>query len=776
MKLLHIDTGTLHKSSYPPQVPYAILSHTWSSPAENEWIQYNPGNAVIGTGTSAVCGIITKFCHLARAQGYEHVWIDAVCVDKTSSADVSETINSLPRYFQRAGVCFVYLADLPCGPSLPWKDTWAQCRFWNRAWTLQELLLPTKVQFYDVEWHLRGERAAGCLPALISGTTGIDEDILTQQRSLCQTSVACKMSWAARREGTRSEDIAYSLLGIFGVRMPIVYGEGEHRAFRRLQEEVLKTTNDMSLFAWTGAESEERRGIFADGPWEFVDFGKSTLARLPCTYDGFSALTSKGVLIEGQFAEQSDALFLDLGVQKGDEDNFRQYGILLQKRIDGTFERINSKLAEKLPTRSEATTMRIIAWRGDLDVTELSHVSVKDAPVDVKQSPDSVPAPRRPLRISSEEPTTPERISSHPRDSLETETTPTGSNFNISCLSSSEDKEWVQIPPTSDEDADSDDCGQMDGYDSLQTSQYTDVDQEWDSAQSVISEATTLGSPQLGGDDSWHTCARFPTHAEYPSQRHNSFLPKSDDSNISGNDELRAHLSRVLIARFSTSQEVDTHVAEKRIRRERRSRERSRQSSNSRRRRTLGLPEFACLFFAKDPVRHASCVMNHELRSMEDVREHLWLRHRLPSYCPICKNGFQSASDRDEHIIQQNCDPSDFFPFEGVSEDQRRLLSSTERTMSDAYQWYRAWDILFEGLNLERPCSPFLRTGLGLNISNFRTFWHRHGRSILEEALADRHDGIPPQEIGMEKLSTEVLSDTLRTLDHISERQSPAYV
>ncbi|KAE9575552.1 hypothetical protein CGMCC3_g8320 [Colletotrichum fructicola] len=601
MKLLRIDTGTLHKFPYPPQVPYAILSHTWSSPAENEWVQYNPSNAVIGRGISAFGGIITKFCHLARAQGYEHVWVDAVCIDKTSSADVSETINSLPRYFQGAGVCFVYLSDLPCGPTLPWKDTWAQCRFWNRAWTLQELLLPTKVQFYDVEWHLRGERAAGCLPALISDTTGIDEDILTQQRSLCQTSVARKMSWAARREGTRSEDVAYSLLGIFGVRMPIVYGEGEHRAFRRLQEEVLKTTNDMSLFAWTGTESEERRGIFADGPWEFLDFGKSTLARLPCVFDGFAALTSRGVLIEGQISEQSDALFLDLGVQQGDEDNFKRYGIVLQKRTDGTFERTECKLAEKLPTSGDSTTMRIIAWRGDLDVTEMSHGNMTDAPVDVKQSPDSVPALRHLLLISSQQPTTPERILPQSKDSLETETTPTGSNFNTSCLSNSEDREWVQVLPTSDVETDSDDCGQVDGYDSLQTSQYTDVDQEWDSAH-------------------------------------------------------------------------------------------------------------------------------------------------------------------------------DFFPFEGVSEDQRRLLSHTERAMSDADQWYRAWDILFEGLNLERPCSPFLQTGLGLSISNFRTFWHRHGRSILEESLADRHDGIPIQGIGMEKLSTEVLSDTLRTLAHISERQSPAYV
>ena len=87
------------------------------------------------------------------------------------------------------------------------------------------------------------------LATVIEGVTGIEHAILTHEASLDSVSVARRISWASRRQTTREEDEAYSLMGILGVHLPTIYGEGRF-AFIRLQEEVLKQTSDQSLFVW----------------------------------------------------------------------------------------------------------------------------------------------------------------------------------------------------------------------------------------------------------------------------------------------------------------------------------------------------------------------------------------------------------------------------------------------------------------------------------------------------------------------------------------------
>ena len=118
---------------------------------------------------------------------------------------------------------------------------------------LQELIAPTEISFYDAGWRHMGTKKS--LLRQLSLATGIDTTVLKDPDQLYMLPVARRMSWASMRETTRVEDMAYSLLGIFDINMPMLYGEGD-KAFIRLQEEIIKNHNDLSIFAW-GSEVED---------------------------------------------------------------------------------------------------------------------------------------------------------------------------------------------------------------------------------------------------------------------------------------------------------------------------------------------------------------------------------------------------------------------------------------------------------------------------------------------------------------------------------------
>jgi hypothetical protein len=144
---------------------------------------------------------------------------------------------------------------------------------------------------------------------LISKITGIDADIfgpvgetneeflLNRTQRLRSKSIARRMSWAANRVTTRSEDISYCLLGIFNVQMPLLYGEGETKAFFRLQEEIIKSSADQSILAWSPLQKfgPNLRGVFALNPRDFSH--ADAIVPLPFTGDVYS-LTDRGVQIQ----------------------------------------------------------------------------------------------------------------------------------------------------------------------------------------------------------------------------------------------------------------------------------------------------------------------------------------------------------------------------------------------------------------------------------------------------------------------------------------------
>ncbi|KAI1090369.1 HET-domain-containing protein [Rostrohypoxylon terebratum] len=216
---------------------YVILSHTWEKEGEVTFEDVSKNDYEHKSGYSKIEG-----CRqLAIRHKCDWFWIDTCCIDKSSSAELSEAINSMYAWYQRARFCFVYLADVPRVP-------FSESRWHTRGWTLQELLAPPWVYFYDATWKKIGSRDS--MMNLISEITGISVDIIEDNYKIKRANTALKLSWVSRRETSREEDMAYCLMGLLDVNMPLLYGEGGTKAFHRLQKELMKEHYDHTIFAW----------------------------------------------------------------------------------------------------------------------------------------------------------------------------------------------------------------------------------------------------------------------------------------------------------------------------------------------------------------------------------------------------------------------------------------------------------------------------------------------------------------------------------------------
>ncbi|KIX04622.1 uncharacterized protein Z518_05492 [Rhinocladiella mackenziei CBS 650.93] len=217
-------------------------------------LQQNPSQHATRLALKEGFQKIEGCCRQASQEGLDWIWVDTCCIDKTSSSETSEAINSMFNWYRDSRVCYVYLADVTDGECLEDKDsTFRRSRWFTRGWTLQELLAPTDLLFFSKSWTFLEKRQTLC--NIIEEITRIPSGFLGRKR-LSEASIAQRMSWAARRTTTRKEDAAYCLLGIFDVNMPLLYGEGE-KAFQRLQEEIIGQTDDQSIFAWESHQTEE---------------------------------------------------------------------------------------------------------------------------------------------------------------------------------------------------------------------------------------------------------------------------------------------------------------------------------------------------------------------------------------------------------------------------------------------------------------------------------------------------------------------------------------
>jgi ankyrin repeat protein len=289
MRLLETESLELVEVRDDAIPPYAILSHTWGDAEltlqELRWLKgrWSTPSDEAAEALAKKKGFlkVKDAAALAIRNGFSYIWIDTCCIDKTSSAELSEAINSMYRWYQMSAECYAYLSDVKSAAE---EDIAAQesslrkSRWFTRGWTLQELIAPSEVYFFANDWSYLGSKKDGNrFMEIITEMTGIDEGVLYLQIDPYTLSVATRMSWAAQRQTTRVEDMAYCLMGLFQVNMPLLYGEGK-RAFTRLQQEILSLSDDQSLYAWNAYQHIENDpdqlyGLLAESPSQFRDAG-----------------------------------------------------------------------------------------------------------------------------------------------------------------------------------------------------------------------------------------------------------------------------------------------------------------------------------------------------------------------------------------------------------------------------------------------------------------------------------------------------------------------
>ncbi|KAI0445710.1 HET-domain-containing protein [Xylaria telfairii] len=270
MRLLNARSLRVEEFTASSAPDYAILSHTWGN-SEASFRDWNSRFTRLKKSKKTGFAKILSTCKRARRDGLSYVWVDTVCIDKSSSAELSEAINSMFVWYKNAKVCYVFLedvrSDLPSEVNI--LDVFQRSRWFTRGWTLQELLAPDYILFFSRDWVELGTKKG--LASSISLVTGIDQLCLCKEKKLHDYSIAQRMSWAGLRSTTREEDIAYSLLGLFNINMPLLYGEGK-RAFRRLQEEIIKVSDDHSIFTFDTLSSQD--SLLADHPRHFLSSGQ----------------------------------------------------------------------------------------------------------------------------------------------------------------------------------------------------------------------------------------------------------------------------------------------------------------------------------------------------------------------------------------------------------------------------------------------------------------------------------------------------------------------
>jgi Heterokaryon incompatibility protein (HET) len=228
MRLLNTRTLKLEPVYDSNPAPYAVLSHRWAEGEEITFQEWQDGPDITKSGYRK----IYECCTQARQDGLKYCWVDTCCIDKTNSSELQESINSMFKWYQGAAVCYAYLRDVRSELVETVQREFRRSEWFTRGWTLQELIAPRSVVFFSRGWRRIGTKRT--LRKLISTITGIDEEIV-QGADPRSVSVAKRMSWASTRTTKRGEDMAYSLFGLFGVNMPLIYGEGEQSAFMRLQ-------------------------------------------------------------------------------------------------------------------------------------------------------------------------------------------------------------------------------------------------------------------------------------------------------------------------------------------------------------------------------------------------------------------------------------------------------------------------------------------------------------------------------------------------------------
>ncbi|KAG1818216.1 heterokaryon incompatibility protein-domain-containing protein [Suillus subaureus] len=235
---------------------YVMLSHRWG---ENEPLLHDIQDKVVYKLKAA--GSLVKlqsFCKSARHAGYHWAWVDTCCIDQNNNVELQKSFNSMFVWYHHSALTTVYLSDVP--PSA--KSGALAKSAWNtRGWTVPEFLASRVILFYQQDWMLYlDDRSPNHKESVeimheLEDATGIDARVLVAFQPGMRDARQ-KLQWVSTRVTTVPEDIAYSLFGIFGVALPILYGENAQNALGRLLQEIVARSGDITALDWVGQPSE----------------------------------------------------------------------------------------------------------------------------------------------------------------------------------------------------------------------------------------------------------------------------------------------------------------------------------------------------------------------------------------------------------------------------------------------------------------------------------------------------------------------------------------
>jgi hypothetical protein len=767
----------IHTSSYKveifhePPPKYVALSHTWR---RDEVTFEDLVDNTVPISSHARFGKLQGALKVAAYHGYDYLWVDSICVDRSSSAEVSFAVNAAWHLFRDASLCIAHLEDLPAcrnhgTPPLD-EAVWKSCVWFSRSWTLMEILAPRHMKFFDQNWECRGAKSAPPIRNLLSRITRIDEDVLMDCRRLPGISLGKRMSWAAHRRSHHAEDVAYSLMGIFGVNMEILYGERE-RAFLRLQETILRDTEDVSLLGWISQPAQygdgaAPRGLLAASPDEFGLFAIRTW-REPMHFPGEIYPANKGISIVANFLVDGSSLVLDLGPLGGGPERF---GISLQE-VGHVFVRTSPNRLCGVPTNSKSSLRRVTVKRtADAGATAAMRLLENS----------ETPRPRSPLTPTV---TSATGLSTRRRRPRWQEPRPGPGCRPLPFVSPS---------PTTYPDSGA--CARS-PTSSIAPASLAGRKRRNSSPTEGASKTPRLA--RTGSTGSWYEVGPADIGGHRPPSEDDEYLSESDDL-ICGKPplaldhpylELKPELVVVAQAKFtlwlydrlsrqteaepldqsedmaldpaedssinpSPEADADTPAAG------------PRQSSSP-----LDDKLFACPFWKINPKRHWQCVAGWEPGQLRGLRRHLRRDHLQLNYCPTCFDTFRYVSAWHSHVMARSCDPRTPVEMEGIGEDQRQLLNKNDDARRPPEErWYEVWDLVFDAgsaAKRPRPETPFLDGELGEAVVLVRRFWAERGTHVVSGFLDERGLlgwSVPDEERSLAALHEVVLAAMIESL------------
>jgi len=785
----------------PPE--YAVLSLAASSTFSQQIQPDSPLVSSVGErltrqhNDADSCSPTHHGCRKARAHNIRHLWVSALCVDHLSSAEISEAVTSSFSRIYSAAVCIVHLRDLVPAET-PWsvsgvdaevpppdlEEALSRCCWFRGIWAVLELIASRRVEFFDQEWNLRLVKSAATPKGwleMLSRVSGIDIAVLNSRDRLFDISLGRRLSWACGRSASRPEDVAYALAGICGVGGHLTprYGEGGRAAFLRLQEKILKTTTDMSILAWKRASADENAerndrvqifsGILADSPDDFRHFLLHPAAASP--FESQCEITSnnrglclRAPLVRDQRDPGNSNAVLVLNKSWRSREGSDLVCIALQEIEPGLFVRSSARNLVRFQLRKEKIAIRCICVCRVLDARITRQLYEEQGSARVPGWIDSVPEYML------------DREDARPRKSETASPISTAANpppFQLSSLTMaaggrrpSKRRANEMVDPHSEDDCSSNGgstVGSEDDillFDSLpEKPVLLDADHPY---RLVLQELVCLGI------NAWRDEKRSALYCASKVEHQATTSPKLGVTIGTVSIPIRRHKrTRTLEsgAACGVDNEISTYVDETDC---------DEPDTVIIRAKSLSNDLVACPFYRLDPVRHHKCMRELELPNTRSAKQHVIVDHRLPHYCPVCNSVFESANERDAHIVSRTCTKPESppEPLQGVSETQIEEISQlgtgrqhrigkatgsdskaktkvkgSGKTAKTAEQsespsspevdkWFELWDILFP--HIPRPGLVYLSAPRERELVSMRRFWRRTGPELVANVLQGR--------------------------------------